>query len=552
MKAHIQPNMKHPALKRHAWKALESHYKKVSTVHLRQLFAEDPKRGERMAVEAVGLYLDYSKNRVTDETLQLLFQLAEESGLQARIDAMFRGEKINLTEKRAVLHVALRAPKGASIVVDGENVVPKVHDVLDKMADFSDRVRSGEWKGHTGKSIRNVVNIGIGGSDLGPVMAYEALKAYSERAMTFRFVSNIDGTDFAETVRDLDPAETLFIVSSKTFTTLETMTNAHTARAWSLAGMGGDEKSVAKHFVAVSTNAAEVSKFGIDTANMFEFWDWVGGRYSMDSAIGLSTMVAIGPDHFRAMLDGFHQMDEHFHTTPFERNLPVLMGLLAAWYNDFFGAQTVAVLPYEQYLKRFPAYLQQLTMESNGKHVTVDGDQVTRQTGPIYWGEPGTNGQHSFYQLIHQGTRLIPCDFIAFAKPLHTLGRHHDMLLANVFAQTEALAFGKTPGEVKAEGTPDWLVPHRVFEGNRPSNTILAEQLTPETLGKLVALYEHSVFAQGVIWNIDSFDQWGVELGKVLAQRIIPEVESQAEPKLEHDSSTNNLIRRYRNIKRTL
>ena len=549
MTARIQPNMKHTAVKRQAWKALESHYKKVSTLDLRQLFAEDPTRGDRMAVEAVGLYLDYSKNRVTDETLKLLLQLAEDSGLPARIDAMFRGEKINVTEKRAVLHVALRAPKGASIVVDGEDVVPKVHAVLDKMADFSDRVRSGAWKGHTGKRIRNVVNIGIGGSDLGPVMAYEALKAYSERAMTFRFVSNIDGTDFAEAVRDLDPPETLFIVSSKTFTTLETMTNAHTARTWSLARLGGDQESVAKHFVAVSTNAAEVSKFGIDTANMFEFWDWVGGRYSMDSAIGLSTMVAIGPDHFRAMLDGFHRMDEHFRTTPFERNLPVLMGLLSVWHNDFFGAQTVAVLPYEQYLKRFPAYLQQLTMESNGKHVTLDGTVVTRQTGPIYWGEPGTNGQHSFYQLIHQGTRLIPCDFIAFAKPLHPLGRHHDMLLANVFAQTEALAFGKTPDEVKAEGTPDWLVPHRVFEGNRPSNTILAEQLTPETLGKLVALYEHSVFTQATIWNIDSFDQWGVELGKVLAQRIIPELESQAEPKLEHDSSTNNLIRHYRRVK---
>ena len=549
MAARIQPNMKHTAVKRQAWKALESHYKKVSTLDLRRLFAEDPTRGDRMAVEAVGLYLDYSKNRVTDETLKLLLQLAEDSGLPARIDAMFRGEKINVTEKRAVLHVALRAPKGASIVVDGEDVVPKVHAVLDKMADFSDRVRSGAWKGHTGKRIRNVVNIGIGGSDLGPVMAYEALKAYSERAMTFRFVSNIDGTDFAEAVRDLDPPETLFIVSSKTFTTLETMTNAHTARAWSLAGLGGNQESVAKHFVAVSTNAAEVSKFGMDTANMFEFWDWVGGRYSMDSAIGLSTMVAIGPDHFRAMLDGFHRMDEHFRTTPFERNLPVLMGLLSVWHNDFFGAQTVAVLPYEQYLKRFPAYLQQLTMESNGKHVTLDGTVVTRQTGPIYWGEPGTNGQHSFYQLIHQGTRLIPCDFIAFAKPLHPLGRHHDMLLANVFAQTEALAFGKTPGEVKAEDTPDWLVPHRVFEGNRPSNTILAEQLTPETLGKLVALYEHSVFTQGTIWNIDSFDQWGVELGKVLAQRIIPELESKAEPKLDHDSSTNSLIRRYRKMK---
>jgi glucose-6-phosphate isomerase len=544
MKARIQP------AKRQAWKALESHYKKVSALHLRQLFAEDPNRGERMALEAVGIYLDYSKNRVTDETLKLLLQLAEESGLQARIDAMFGGEKINITEKRAVLHVALRAPKGVPIVVDGEDVAPKVHAVLDKMADFSNRVRSGEWKGHTGKRIRNVVNIGIGGSDLGPVMAYEALKAYSDRDMTFRFVSNIDGIDFAEAVRDLDQSETLFIVSSKTFTTLETMTNAHTARAWSLAGLGGDEKSVAKHFVAVSTNAAEVAKFGIDTANMFEFWDWVGGRYSMDSAIGLSTMVAIGPDHFRAMLDGFHQMDEHFRTAHFESNLPVLMGLLSIWYNDFFGAQTVAVLPYEQYLKRFPAYLQQLTMESNGKHVTLDGTEVTHQTGPVYWGEPGTNGQHSFYQLIHQGTRLIPCDFIAFAKPLQALGRHHDILLANIFAQTEALAFGKTPEQVKAEGTPDWLVPHRVFDGNRPSNTILADQLTPETLGKLVALYEHSVFTQGVVWNIDSFDQWGVELGKVLAQRIIPEVESPSEPNLKHDSSTNNLIRRYRNMKR--
>ena len=519
-------------------------HKKTSNLHLRQLFADDPKRGERMAVEAVGLYLDYSKNRITDETLKLLLRLAEQSGLQSRIEAMFRGEKINVTEKRAVLHVALRAPRGASIVVDGENVVPKVHSVLDKMADFSDRVRSGAWKGHTGKRIRNVINVGIGGSDLGPVMAYEALKAYSDRAMTFRFVSNVDGTDFAEAVRDLDPAETLFIISSKTFTTLETMTNAHTARAWSLAGLGGDEASVAKHFVAVSTNAAEVAKFGIDTANMFEFWDWVGGRYSMDSAIGLSTMIAIGPDNFRAMLDGFHQMDEHFRTTPFERNLPVLMALLSIWYNNFFGAETVAVLPYEQYLKRFPAYLQQLTMESNGKHVTLDGTDVTRQTGPIYWGEPGTNGQHSFYQLIHQGTRLVPCDFIAFAKPLNPLGRHHDILMANVFAQTEALAFGKTLEEVKAEGTPDWLAPHRVFEGNRPSNTILAERLTPETLGKLVALYEHYVFTQGVIWNINSFDQWGVELGKVLAQRIIPELESEAEPDLGHDSSTNSLIRR--------
>ncbi|MGH8614026.1 MAG: glucose-6-phosphate isomerase [Gammaproteobacteria bacterium] len=535
-----------PLPQRPAWKALESHQQKIRELHLRKLFADDPTRGERMIAEAMGLYLDYSKNRITDETLKLLLQLAEESGLRARIDAMFRGEKINITENRAVLHVALRAPKGTTIVVDGENVVPQVHAVLDKMADFSNRVRSGAWKGHTGKRIRTIINIGIGGSDLGPVMAYEALKHYSDRAMQFRFVSNIDGTDFAEATYDLDPAETLFIVSSKTFTTLETMTNAHTARAWSLAGLGGDEKSVAKHFVAVSTNATEVAKFGIDTANMFEFWDWVGGRYSMDSAIGLSTMLAIGPENFRALLDGFHQMDEHFRTAPFERNLPVLMGLLAVWYNDFFGAQTVAVLPYEQYLKRFPAYLQQLTMESNGKHVTLDGTEVTYQTGPIYWGEPGTNGQHSFYQLIHQGTRLIPCDFIAFIQTLNPLGRHHNMLLANVFAQTEALAFGKTPEQVKAEGTPDWLVPHRVFEGNRPSNTILAERLTPETLGKLVALYEHSVFTQGTIWNIDSFDQWGVELGKVLAQRIIPELESKAEPTLKHDSSTNNLIRRYR------
>ncbi len=505
-----------------------------------------------MTVEALGLFLDYSKNRITGETFNLLIRLAEESGLRERIDAMFRGEKINVTEKRAVLHTALRAPRDASIVVDGENVVPKVHAVLDRMSDFANRLRSGEWKGHTGKRIRNVVNVGIGGSDLGPVMAYEALKHYAERTMTFRFVSNIDGTDFAEAVQDLDPSETLFIISSKTFTTLETMTNAHTARAWSLAGLGGDEKSVAKHFVAVSTNTSEVAKFGIDTANMFEFWDWVGGRYSMSSAIGLSTMVAIGPDNFRAMLSGLHQMDEHFRTAPFEQNLPVLMGLLGVWYSDFFGAQTVAVLPYEQYLKRFPAYLQQLTMESNGKHVTLDGKSVTHETAPIYWGEPGTNGQHSFYQLIHQGTRLIPCDFIAFVQPLNPLGRHHDMLIANVCAQAEALAFGKTPEQVAAEGTPEWLVPHRVFEGNRPSNTILAERLTPETLGKLVALYEHSVFTQGAIWNIDSFDQWGVELGKVLAQRIIPELESKAEPRLGHDSSTNNLISFYRKARKSV
>jgi glucose-6-phosphate isomerase len=534
---------------RPAWKSLQADYRKLQDVHLRKLFAGDPQRGERMTAEAVGIFLDYSKNRITDESLKLLLQLAEESGLRARIDAMFRGEKINITEKRAVLHVALRAPKNASIVVDGENVVPQVHAVLDKMAEFSNRIRSGDWKGHTGKRIRNVINIGIGGSDLGPVMAYEALKYYSDRALNFRFVSNVDGTDLAEATRDLDAAETLFIVSSKTFTTLETMTNAHSARDWSLKGLGGDAKAVARHFVAVSTNAAKVSEFGIDTANMFGFWDWVGGRYSMDSAIGLSTMLAIGPENFRAMLDGFHQMDEHFRTTPFERNLPVLLGLLGVWYTDFFGAQTVAVLPYEQYLKRFPAYLQQLTMESNGKHVTLAGTTVDYDTGPIYWGEPGTNGQHSFYQLIHQGTRLIPCDFIAFGQPLNAVGRHHDILLANVFAQAEALAFGKTPEQVKAEGTPDWLVPHRVFEGNRPSNTILAERLTPETLGKLVALYEHSVFTQGTIWNIDSFDQWGVELGKVLAQRIIPELENKAEPNLGHDPSTNNLIRRYRRIR---
>jgi glucose-6-phosphate isomerase len=534
---------------RPAWKSLAAHYSKVRELHLRKLFAEDPTRGERMTAEALGVCLDYSKNRVTDETLKLLLQLAEESGLRSRIDAMFRGEKINLTENRAVLHVALRAPQGTSIVVDGENVVPQVHAVLDKMADFSRRVRSGQWKGHTGKPIRNVINIGIGGSDLGPVMAYEALKHYSDRNLTIRFVSNIDGTDLAEAVRDLDPAETLFIVSSKTFTTLETITNAESAREWSLKGLGGDAKSVARHFVAVSTNAAKVSQFGIDTQNMFGFWDWVGGRYSMCSAIGLSTMLAIGPENFRALLDGFHQMDEHFRTTPFERNLPVLMGLLGVWYSDFFGAQTIAVLPYEQYLKRFPAYLQQLTMESNGKYVTVNGSKVDCDTGPVYWGEPGTNGQHSFYQLIHQGTRLIPCDFIAFGEPLNPLGRHHDMLLANVFAQAEALAFGKTAEAVKAEGTADWLVPHRVFEGNRPSNTIFANRLTPDMLGKLVALYEHLVFTQGTIWNIDSFDQWGVELGKVLAQRIIPELESKTEPELKHDSSTNRLIRRYRQFK---
>jgi glucose-6-phosphate isomerase len=534
-----------PLTARPAWKALQDHYQEIRNVHMRTLFSQDPRRGERFAVEAAGLYLDYSKHRITDETMRLLLRLAEECGLRARIDAMFAGDKINVTEQRAVLHVALRAPRGESIVVDGKNVVPGVHEVLDRMADFSNRIRSGEWKGHTGKRIRNIINIGIGGSDLGPVMAYEALRHYCDRSLTVRFVSNVDGTDFAEATRDLDPAETLFIISSKTFTTLETMTNAQTAREWSLSALR-DEKAVAKHFVAVSTNAGEVAKFGIDTHDMFGFWDWVGGRYSMDSAIGLSTMIAIGPDNFRAMLAGFHSIDEHFRTAPFDRNLPVLMGLLAVWYNDFFGAQTVGVFPYDQYLKRFPAYLQQLTMESNGKHVTLDGAPVDYQTGPIFWGEPGTNGQHSFYQLIHQGTKLIPCDFIAFSRPLNPLGRHHDILIANVFAQSEALAFGKTAEQVKSEGTPEWLVPHRVFEGNRPSTTILAEQLTPETLGKLVALYEHSVFTQGVVWNIDSFDQWGVELGKVLAQRIIPELESGGNPELKHDSSTNTLIRRYR------
>jgi len=531
---------------RPAWALLRKHHQKIKRVHLRQLFVKDRERGEKLVVEAAGLYFDYSKNRVTDETLALLLQLAQESKLRERIDAMFRGDEINVSEKRAVLHVALRAPKGASIMHGGRNVVPEVHAVLDRMAAFANRLRSGDWKGHTGKRIRNVINIGIGGSDLGPVMAHEALRHYSERTMTFRFVSNVDGTDFAEAVHDLDPSETLFIVSSKTFTTLETMTNAHAARDWLLGGLNGEQTATARHFVAVSTNASEVAKFGIDTANMFGFWDWVGGRYSMDSAIGLSTMLAIGPDSFRAMLDGFHEMDEHFRTAPFERNLPVLMGLLAVWYNNFFGAQTVAVLPYDQYLKRFPAYLQQLTMESNGKHVTLDGVPVNYNTGPIYWGEPGTNGQHSFYQLIHQGTHLIPCDFIAFARTLNPFGRHHDMLLANVFAQAEALAFGKTAKQVASEGTPDWLVPHRLFEGNRPSNTILLDELTPAALGKLVALYEHSVFVQGTIWQIDSFDQWGVELGKALAQRIIPELEDAAEPKLEHDSSTNALIRRYR------
>jgi glucose-6-phosphate isomerase len=537
---------------RPAWKSLAAHHKQIENLHLRKLFADDSRRGERLTASAAGLFLDYSKNRITEKTLKLLLQLTDESHLRAKIDAMFGGEKINITENRAVLHIALRAPKGASILVDGKNVVPDIHAVLDKMAAFSNRVRSGEWKGHTGKRIKNIINVGIGGSDLGPVMAYEALKHYSDRSLNFRFVSNVDGIDFVEATHDLDPAETLFVISSKTFTTLETMTNAQSARDWLLAGLGGNPKAVAKHFVAVSTNAEKVSAFGIDTANMFGFWDWVGGRYSMDSAIGLSTMLAVGPENFLKMLAGFHELDEHFRTAPFEKNLPVLLALLTIWNTDFFGAETVAVLPYENYLKRFPAYLQQLTMESNGKHVTLDGKHVNYQTSPVYWGEPGTNGQHSFYQLIHQGTRLIPCDFIAFAHALTPLGRHHDILLANVFAQAEALAFGKTAAEVKAEKVPDALVPHKVFEGNRPSNTILAEKLTPEILGKLVALYEHSVFVQGAIWNIDSFDQWGVELGKVLAQRIVPELESKAEPKLKHDSSTNNLIRRYRKMRSTL
>jgi glucose-6-phosphate isomerase len=543
-----------PLRNRPAWKALEEHCAKVRNLHLRQLFAEDPERSKRFTLEALGLYFDYSKNRITSETIRLLLELAQQSGLRQHIDAMFAGDKINVTEQRAVLHVALRAPKGQQIFSDGVDVVPEVHAVLDKMAVFVEQIRSGAWKGHTGKRIRNVVNIGIGGSDLGPVMAYEALRYYSQRDITFHFVSNVDGTDFVEATQELKAEETLFIVCSKTFTTLETMTNAHTAREWVLQALG-DEKAVARHFVAVSTNTAGVEKFGIDAASMFGFWDWVGGRYSMDSAIGLSTMIAIGPKQFRAMLAGFHAMDEHFRTAPFERNLPVLMGLLVVLYNAFFDAQTVAVLPYEQYLKRFPAYLQQLTMESNGKHVTVQGTQVDYQTGPIYWGEPGTNGQHSFYQLIHLGTKLIPCDFIGFAQALNPLGNHHDLLLANVFAQAEALAFGRTPEEVRADGTPEWLAPHRTFEGNRPSNTILAERLTPETLGKLIALYEHSVFTQGTIWQIDSFDQWGVELGKVLAERIIPELvgpelASVNAPPLKHDSSTNALIRHYRSLKR--
>lgn len=538
-----------PLTQLNAWKSLTQHFNAIQSTHLRTLFEKDATRGERLTAEGGDLFFDYSKNRVTDETLKLLFQLAEESGLRERIDALFSGEKINITEDRAVLHTALRAPRDKTIVVDGENVVPQVHEVLDRMSAFSDRVRSGEWKGHSGKRIVNVVNIGIGGSDLGPVMAYEALKHFSQRDMVFRFVSNVDGTDFAEAVQNLDPAETLFIVASKTFTTLETMTNANTARDWLLAAFAGDSSAVAKHFVAVSTNAEKVSAFGIDTANMFGFWDWVGGRYSMDSAIGLSTMLAIGPDNFMAMLDGFHQMDEHFRTAPFEKNVPVLMALLSIWYSNFFGSESIAVLPYEQYLKRFPAYLQQLTMESNGKTITLAGNRVDYTTGTIYFGEPGTNGQHSFYQLIHQGTELIPCDFIAFGKSLNPLGRHHDMLIANVLAQSEALAFGKTAEQVQAEGTPDWLVPHRVFEGNRPSNTIFADELSPSILGQLVALYEHCVFTQGSIWQINSFDQWGVELGKQLAQRIIPELESSETPDLQHDSSTNNLIRRYRAAK---
>jgi glucose-6-phosphate isomerase len=537
-----------PLRERPAWTALESHHAEIAKRHLRDLFSEDPERGTRLVAEGAGLHLDYSKNRVGDETMSLLLRLAEESGVADRREAMFRGEHINATEDRPALHVALRMPRESSLVVDGVDVVKQVHEVLDRMASFSDRVRDGEWRGHTGKRIRNVVNIGIGGSDLGPVMAYEALRFYSERDMTFRFVSNVDATDFVEATRDLDPEETLFIVSSKTFTTLETMTNAHGAREWALAKLGDDE-AIAKHFVAVSTNAEGVAEFGIDTDNMFGFWEWVGGRYSMDSAIGLSTMIAIGPPRFAEMLAGFREMDQHFRDAPPERNLPLLMGMLAVWYGDFFGAQTVAVLPYAQYLKRFPAYLQQLTMESNGKHVTLDGVRVDYETGAVYWGEPGTNGQHSFYQLIHQGTKPIPCDFIGFDEPLNPLGDHHDLLMANVFAQTEALAFGKTPEEVRAEGTPTELVPHRTFEGNRPSNTILARRLDPRTLGSLVALYEHSVFTQGTVWSINSFDQWGVELGKVLAKRIVGELQAPDEPELGHDGSTNALIRRYRSAR---
>ncbi|HSZ69236.1 MAG TPA: glucose-6-phosphate isomerase [Solirubrobacteraceae bacterium] len=537
-----------PLRARPAWAALTAHHETIRERHLRELFAEDPHRGERLVAEGAGLYLDYSKNRVRDETLQLLIALAEQCGLAARTEAMFAGARINVSEDRSVLHVALRMPRESSLVVDGVDVVAEVHAVLDRMAAFAGQVRAGEWRGHTGRAIRNVLNIGIGGSDLGPVMAYEALRHYSERELTFRFVSNVDATDFVEATRDLDPQETLFIVSSKTFTTLETMTNARSARAWTLAALS-DEAAIAKHFVAVSTNAAEVQKFGIDTANMFGFWDWVGGRYSMDSAIGLSTMLAIGPARFAELLAGFHAMDEHFRHTPFARNLPVLMGLLAVWYGDFFGAQSFGVMPYEQYLGRFPAYLQQLTMESSGKHVTLDGREVDYETGGVYWGEPGTNGQHSFYQLIHQGTKLIPVDLIGFAQPLNPLGSHHDILMSNVFAQAQALAFGKTAQEVRAEGTPEALVAHRVMQGNRPTNTILAERLTPHSLGALIALYEHSVFTQGTIWGIDSFDQWGVELGKALAKRIIPELDPGAEPQLAHDSSTNALIRRYRALR---
>jgi len=537
-----------PLTQRPSWQKLEEHYEKTRNLHLRTLFAQDSRRGERFALEAVGIYLDYSKNRVTDETIQLLLELAESSDLRERIDAMFKGEKINITENRSVLHIALRAPRDQSIFVDGENVVPEVHAVLDKMSDFSNRVRSGSWTGYTGKRMRNIINIGIGGSDLGPSMAFDALRYYSDRNLTMRFVSNIDGNELVEATRDLDPAETLFVVSSKTFTTLETLTNAHSAREWCVKALGS-EQAVAKHFVAVSTNATEVAKFGIDTTNMFEFWDWVGGRYSYDSAIGLSLMIAIGPDHFRAMLDGFHAMDEHFRTAPFERNLPVLLGLIGIWYNNFFGAETIAILPYDHYLGRLSSYLQQLDMESDGKHVDLEGRHVDYQTGPIIWGQPGTNGQHAFYQLIHQGTKLIPCDFIGFNQALNPLGRHHDLLMANFFAQTEALAFGKTSEEVAVDGVPAFQIPHRTFEGNRPTNTILAERLTPETLGKLIALYEHKVFVQGTIWNINSFDQWGVELGKVLANRIIPELESASDPELSHDSSTNTLIRRYRKMK---
>ncbi|HUG64383.1 MAG TPA: glucose-6-phosphate isomerase [Gaiellaceae bacterium] len=537
-----------PLRERPAWAELERHYAEIREAHLRDFFGTDPTRGERLAAEGAGIYLDYSKNRVTDETLRLLFQLAKESGLAERVDSMFRGERINTTENRSVLHVALRMPRERSLVVDGVDVVVQVHEALDRMAAFSERIRSGEWKGHTGKPIRSVVNVGIGGSDLGPVMAYEALRHHTRRDLTFRFVSNVDSTDFVEATRDLAPDETLFLISSKTFTTLETMTNAHSARAWTLAALG-DEEAIARHFVAVSTNAEEVTRFGIDPENMFGFWDWVGGRYSMDSAIGLSTMLAIGPDGFRDLLAGFHAMDEHFRLTPLERNLPMLMGVLCVWYADFFGAQTVGVMPYSQYLKRFPAYLQQLAMESNGKSVTLDGHRVDYETGPVFWGEPGTNGQHSFYQLIHQGTKLIPVDLIGFAKASNPLGDHHDILMSNVFAQAEALAFGKTEDDVRAEGTADDVVPHRVFEGNRPSNVLLAEQLTPHALGALVALYEHSVFVQGTIWGINSFDQWGVELGKALAQRIIPELTAQTEPELAHDSSTNALIRRYRSLR---